>query len=158
MLGMTLLADGGWKDHLHKQMNQLRRTLEVLRRLYYKIPRECMKLIAEGIFNSHLRCGIILTVRPRLSENEDSCKTLKELQILHNEMQRIILGLKRQDRIRNEERWKLTGMMTVNHMSTYHNLVEMYNIIKSGASESIQESLRVTNRSDRIKRQDNHTV
>ena len=71
-----------------------------------------MKPIAEGIFNSHLRYGIILTVRPRLSEDEDTCKTLKELQILHNEMQRIIMGVKREDRIRNEEIWKMTGMMT----------------------------------------------
>ena len=62
------------------------------------------------------------------------------------------MGLKRDDRVRNEDLWKLTGMMTVNHMAVYHNLMEMFNIMKSGASESIEETLKITNRSDRITR------
>ena len=37
-------------------------------------------------------------------------------------------------------------------MAVYHNLMEMYNIITSGASESIEESLIVKNKSDRITR------
>ena len=109
MLGMTLSADEGWEDHLKNEMNKLRRTLEVLRQLYYKVPREGLQPIAEGIFNSHLRYGIILTVKPRLSQEEETSKTLRELHILHNEMQRIILGLKIKDRIRNEDIWKTTG-------------------------------------------------
>ena len=72
-----------------------------------------------------------MTVKPRLSKEEETSTTLRELQTLHNEMQRIIMGLKRDDRVRNEDLWKLTGMMTVNHMAVYHNLMEMFNIMKT---------------------------
>ena len=86
-----------------------------VRRLHYKVPEEGLKPIAEGIFNSHLRYGIILTVKPRLSIQEESNTSLKKLQTLQNDVQRIILGIKREDRVRNEDLWARTKMQTVNH-------------------------------------------
>ena len=91
LLGMTLSADITWKDHLKKETDKLRKPLAVLRRLYYKVPIEGLKPVAEGIFNSHLRYGIILTVKPKLSNEEENNSTVKELQTLQNEMQQIIL-------------------------------------------------------------------
>ena len=78
--------------------------------------------------------------------------TLKELQTLQNEMQRVILGIKKEDRVRNEELWRMTGMTTVNHMAVFHTIMEMYNIIQNGASESIKRSLEENNKTDRITR------
>ena len=137
---------------MKKETDKLRKTLAVLRRLYYKVPVEGLKPIAEGIFNSHLRYGIILTEKPRLTSEEESNSTLKELQTLQNEMQRIILGIKREDRVRNEDVWERSKMQTVNHMACYHNLMEMHNIIRGGASETLHESLRQSDRSDRVTR------
>ena len=43
-------------------------------------------------------------------------------------------------------------MQTVNHMAVSHNIMEMYNIIQNGASESILSSLTDDHKSDRITR------
>ena len=67
-------------------------------------------------------------------------------------MQRIILGLKREDRISNEEMWRRTGMQTVNHMACYHLLMEMHNVMKSGASETLHDCFTNVDKSDRVTR------
>ena len=116
------------------------------------MPLDGLKPIAEGIFNSHLRYGIILTVRPRLSVEDESNSTLKELQTLQNEMQRIVLGVRRSDRVTNEELWRKTGMQSVNHMACNHLLMKMQNIVKGGASETLNNNLKQIDKSDRITR------
>ena len=43
-------------------------------------------------------------------------------------------------------------MQTVNHMACNHILMEMFNIEKGGASESLRDSLKQVNKSDRVTR------
>ena len=62
------------------------------------------------------------------------------------------MGIKKEDKVRNEDLWSLSGMQTVNHMAVYHTIREMYNIVQNGASESIRNSLMERNVSDRLTR------
>ena len=96
--------------------------------------------------------SLILTVKPRLTCAEESNSTLKELQTLQHEMQHLIVVIKREDRVRNEDLWARTKMQTVNHMACYHNLMEMFNIIKGGASETLHDSFKQLDKSDRVTR------
>ena len=124
----------------------------MLKRIKNRIPKEKLPLIAEAIFNSTIRYGIAIYLNPIFDEEELKMKKLpkhtKTLQILQNNMIRIILGLKKQNhtnlRVVREE----IKMMSVNQMAVYHTLLEGFNILRNSASEQIQ--LKWTDMSEKM--------
>jgi hypothetical protein len=150
LLGMKLCADLTWSEHTKALFKMLRQRIGIIQRIKHKVPKITLRVIADGIFNSLIRYGIALYCKPKLKATDNSNAVLDELQVIHNDMQRIILGYKWKDQIKRERIWEETGMMTVNHMMSYHILMETYNIVRCGASETINEVLRESERSTHV--------
>ena len=56
-------------------------------------------------------------------------------------MVRVILGLKRANRVNMKEQRKKINMLSVNQMAVYHTVMEVYNIINRKASDQLQRKL-----------------
>ena len=95
-------------------------------------------MVAEAIFTSKLRYGLAVYGRPILETSEPRGKDMKRLQVLQNDMLRVVYGLKRSqhvnmDRLRNEKR-----QMSVNQLTVYHVALETRNIIWNNSSEELR--------------------
>ena len=137
LLGLQVSSKLDWKAHTDKICRKLKQTMGILNRIQYKIPKNKLLLVAEAIFNSKIRYGIAIYFKPRLNMDDPLCKDSRNIQILQNDMIRIIRGLKRSDKINMARIRKQIGMMSVNQMACYHILMETYNIIQNGSSEDI---------------------
>ena len=70
-----------------------------MRRIRKRIPKEKISMIAEAIFNSLLRYGVAVFLKPVYDEEDLNMKRLPKntivLQTLQNSMPRVIFGLKK---------------------------------------------------------------
>ena len=91
----------GTKDptHISHLVEKLRHRLYLLRHISYLIPRSALKLVADGIVTTHIQYGLSLFGRIKLSETDPSCKEISILQVLHNQMVRIIYQLNIKDKV-----------------------------------------------------------
>ena len=92
-------------------------------------------MIAEAIFNSKIRYGIAVYLKPVFEEEDLKMKRLSKntmiLQNLQNNVIRVVLGLKYENHINMKHVREKFRMMSVNQMAVYHPLVESYNIVKN---------------------------
>ena len=65
----------------------------------------------------------------------------KELQVVQNTMIRVIRGLKQADHINMKKVRKQINMLSVNQMSVYHTVMEVYNITNRKDSDQLQRKL-----------------
>ena len=99
----------------------------LMRRVRNRILPSKLLMVAESIFNSKIRYGIALYLNP-VFENEDvKARTLSKeaskLQVIQNDMLRMILNYRKQDKINMEELRGKIGMFSVNQMNIYHVLM-----------------------------------
>ena len=104
-------------------------------------PPRALSQVAEAIFTSKIRYGLALYFRPRISENDQSNGTLKQITKYQNDVMRIITGKKCRDKVSIESLRKTTGTTSVNHLLCYHILIDMFNILKDTASATMKEML-----------------
>ena len=99
-------------------------------------------MISEAIFNAKIRYGIAAYTTPIFEREDLKHKKLSsnahELQVLQNDMLRLILGLKQKDHINMQQVREKIKMFSVNQMAIYHSLLETYNIKRKSASEQIK--------------------
>ena len=141
LLGLTVSSQLNWKTHMEKLCVTLRQRLGLMRRIKCKVPREKLKIIAEAIFISKIRYGLPVYYKPRLSDEDPCCNSQEAIQVLHNDMLRLIAGYERRDKInmkRLRERFK---MMSVNQLACYHMLMECRNIMVNNASRQLKDKL-----------------
>jgi hypothetical protein len=141
LLGMIISGNLKWEDHVEQLKGKLRQRLGILRRLRHKLPAYTMKTIAEALFTSKMRAGISLYCKPRVNQNEESNRTLSELNVLQNEMMRIVTGRKLSDRISSKQMREELGIMSVNQLCCYHIIMETYSILVNETSEYIRDAL-----------------
>ena len=100
-------------------------------------------MVAESIFNSKLRYGIALYLTPTYEKEQVKARQLsaeaKKLQVIQNNMLRMIFGYRLSDQVNMEKLRETIGMFSVNQMNIYHVLLESFNIINFGSAEKIQE-------------------
>merc|ERR1711971_1313977 len=70
LLGLHINADFGWSTHIDYLSIELKKRIGVLRRIKKRVPKEKIVIIAEAIFNSLLRYGVAVFLRP-IYEKED---------------------------------------------------------------------------------------
>ena len=99
LLGMYITPDLKWTMHITHLVEKLRHRLYLLRHISYLIPRSALKLVADGIVTTHIQYGLSLFGRFKLSETDPSCKEISILQVLHNQMVRIIYQLNIKDKV-----------------------------------------------------------
>ena len=69
---------------------------------------------------------------------------MHKLQILQNDMLRLITGHRRSDRINMERLRKKTNMMSINQLSCYHVLLESHNVLVNNSSEQLKAKMLTT--------------
>ena len=94
------------------------------------MPTNKLILISEAIFNSKIRYGIAAYITPIFEREDLKHKKLSsnasDLQVLQNDMLRLILGLKQKDHINMQQVREKIKMFFVNQMAIYHSLLETY--------------------------------
>ena len=88
LLGLHINADFGWSTHIDYLSIELKKRIGVLRRIKKRVPKEKIVIIAEAIFNSLLRYGVAVFLKP-IYEKEDlnmekKTKNTAALQTLQN--------------------------------------------------------------------------
>ena len=141
LLGIEVAGDLTWTAHVEELKKKLRQRMGVLRRLKYSLPPRALSQVAEAIFTSKIRYGLALYCRPRISENDQSNGTLKQITKYQNDVMRIITGKKCRDKVSIKSLRKTTGTTSVNHLLCYHILMDMFNILKDTASATMKEML-----------------
>ena len=142
LLGLHINSDFEWSTHIDKISIKLKKRIGLLRRIRNRVPKDKIVMIAEAIFNSTIRYGIAVYLIPIFDEEDLKMRKLQKnttiLQTLQNSMNRIVLGLKKQDHINLSVVRAKIKMFSVNQMALYHTLLEGHNILRNSASEQIQ--------------------
>ena len=96
LLGLHINADFGWSTHIDQLSIELKKRIGVLRRIRKRVPKEKIVIIAEAIFNSLLRYGVAVFLKPIFDKEdlnmEKKTKNTATLQTLQNNMLRVIFG------------------------------------------------------------------
>ena len=105
-----------------------------------------MIIIADAIFNSVIRYGIAVYLVPTYEKEDLKARKLSSetnsLQIMQNNMLRIIHGLRISDRVSMLELRTEIKIMSVNQMTIYHTIMEVFNILYNYSSEQINNKYR----------------
>ena len=76
-----------------------------------------------------------------MTEEDEANSDLSRLQVLQNDMLRLIRGKRRSQHINMKELRKEMKMMSVNQMAAYHVLIETFNILNRGSVEKIRQKI-----------------
>ena len=100
-----------------------------------------IEISLKAIFNSLLRYGVAVFLKPVYNEEDLNMKRLPKntiiLQTLQNSMLRVIFGLKKQNHVNMKNVREEIKMMSVNQISVYHTLLEACNIMRHSSFEQI---------------------
>ena len=142
LLGLHINSDLEWTTHVEKLSVGLKKRIGILARIKQRMPKNKLIIISESISNSKIRYGIAAYITPTFEREDLKHKKLSsnasELQVLQNDMLRLILGLKQKDHINMQQVREKIKMFSVNQMAIYHSLLETYNIKRKSASEQIK--------------------
>ena len=145
LLGLEVSHNLDWKAHVAKLSTELKRRIGILRRLRYKLPTNKIKIVAEAPWNSKLRYGASVYLKPVFEEEELKVEHLpgetRTLQTLQNDMIRAIYGIRREQHVNMRRFREEIKMMSVNQLAVYHTIIETYNIIVKGSSEQLKKKM-----------------
>ena len=149
LLGLHVSNEFNWKIHVDKIIAELNKRMGLLRRMKKRLTRGKLIQVAESIFNSVIRYGIAVYLKPVFEKEEIKAQSLsteaRKLQTIQNKMLRVIFGFNLEDKVNMEKLRTKIGMFSVNQLNCYHVLVEAFNVINHGSSNKIQEKWRPNN-------------
>ena len=141
LLGLHINADLKWNTHIDEISSELKKRIGILKRIKEKVPADKISIMADAIFNSVIRYGIAVYLVPTYEKEDLKARKLSsetyDLQVLQNKMLRVIHGLRISNRVNMVELRTKIKMMSVNQMSIYHTIMEVFNIIHNKSSEQI---------------------
>ena len=141
LLGLHINADFGWSTHIDQLSIELKKRIGLLRRIRKRVPKEKIVIIAEAIFNSLIRYGAAVFLKPIYDKEdlnmEKKPKNTATLQTLQNNMLRVIFGFKLKNCVNMKNLREEIKMMSVNQIAVYHILLEAYNVMRHLSSEQI---------------------
>ena len=147
LLGLHINADFVWTTHIDKLSIELKKRIGLLKRIRMRIPKEKVVIIAEAIFNSLLRYGVAVFLKPVYDEEDLKMEKLPKdtavLQKIQNSMLRVVYGLKLKNRVNMKKVREEIKMMSVNQISVYHTLLEAYNVMRHLSSEQIHMKWKI---------------
>ena len=146
LLGLHINADLKWNSHIDEISSVLRKRIGILKRIKQKVPADKLSIIADAIFNSVIRYGIAVYLLPTYEKEDLKARKLssetESLQVMQNNMLRTIHGLRITDRVNMLELRKKIKMMSVNQMTIYHTIMEVFKILHNKSSEQINDKYR----------------
>jgi len=128
LLGVQIQSNLKWNEQTKKVKAELQYALSVLQRLQPTLGKKDLKTIANGIFMSRLRYALPVygSAILRLKETDSLPADAKELQVLQNDMLRLLTGNKRRDKVRITEMLRETNILSVNQLIAYGMLMEVW--------------------------------
>ena len=149
LLGIHINSDFKFSTHVDRIGIELRKRIGILKRIKQRIPKKKLIIIAESIFNSKIRYGIAVYLKPIFEKEELKVNKLSEearsLQTLQNRMIRTILGINVKRHVNMQHLRNKMKMFSINQMCIYHTLLEAHNVVKNNSSEKIQRKWAKTN-------------
>ena len=115
LVGVWLTRDLSWEKNLREQEAALQGRIGILRRLSWHLPQKTVLKCIAPVFTSKLTFSLELMADPlkHYSNEHPKCTTIIRLQRLLNEAVRAALGLKRIDKVSEEELMKRSGQTKV---------------------------------------------
>jgi Reverse transcriptase (RNA-dependent DNA polymerase) len=129
LLGMTIQNSLDWTEHVRGVgglINKLNSSLFLLSRLSRHISPDLMRPVLEGIFTSHIRYGLALYGRVRLTGDEPQDGLMGEIQVIVNKAARMMLKVQLKDRLPVTELLQKANMLSVNQMVAEAKLMETW--------------------------------
>jgi hypothetical protein len=130
LLGMQISNSLKWNSHVDRLTKELAQRIGIIRRLKEVINVKELITVGEGIVNSKFRYGMALYCPVQTHREEAKGTILRDLQVLQNTLMRVILGKKITDQVPIRELLDRTGYLSINQMSAYHKLTEMFGILR----------------------------
>ena len=127
-----------WAAHVDDLCLKLNQRLSLLRRIKHKVPKNKLRIIAEAIFNSKIRYGIAVYGAPKFdfsSQEQAFDPRLKKLQVIQNNMIRMMEGKSRKSHTNMQKLRESIHMMSVNQMAIYHVSLEVFKLFLLAAKE-----------------------
>ena len=141
MLGCELESNLKWHAQLENLLDKLKKRLVGLASLKYVVPYQTRNTLTLGMFNSVLVYCLPLFGGCDVSE-------IKQIQVLQNKAAQIVThSPPRSPRLPMYSR---LNWLTVNQLITYHTLLTVFKIRKSGEPEYLARYLQDDNRAGRI--------
>ena len=132
--------------HCEKLSVQLNQRVGLLRRMKQIIPVDKLLIIAQAILNSKIFYGSCVYLQPVFEKEELKTEYLsaeaRKLQVIQNNMLRMIFGLKLEDKTNMTKLRNNIKIFSVNQMCCYQVLIEAFNIINNGSSDKIYQNSR----------------
>ena len=88
--------------------------------------------------------AVSIYLKPRLSEEDKLSKDLNRLQVLQNDIIRLITENRREQHVNMKELRKEMKIMSVNKMVAYHVLIETFNVLNFGSVGKIKQKITKT--------------
>ena len=145
---MHVSSNLDWKAHIDKLCSILKQPMGLLRRIKHKITKDKLQIVAEAIFTSKIRYGLAVYGQPRLTVDEPIGGQIQKIQVIQNDLLRLLNGHRRSDHINMNKLRKQRRMMSINQLTVYHVGLETYNVLKNNSSEQLKEKM--------IKRENEH--
>ena len=161
LLGIHISSDLNWTSHVEKLSSTLKQRIGQLKRIKHKRKKEKLKIVAEAIFNAKLRYAISVWSNPKYEFNhmeQSMDSNIAKLQVIQNDMLRVLEGHTRKKHINMEALRKRIKMFSVNQMSVYHVGMEMFNIINHSSSEFLQRKMKIEKSGYSLRRQEDGQV
>ena len=117
VLGIYINNRLDWSDHIEYLKNTMRQRTAIVKRLTYHLPRNVVITLLDGLVFSKVRYCLPLFASPRLTEEEPKNGDFGALQILVNNVLRIVTASKKNDQISKEELHKRCKAQSLNRMA-----------------------------------------
>ena len=100
--------------------------LYIIRRLRNHLSMKSVLKVVDGIFNSKIRYGLQLYGKVRLENADPTCESLKRIQIIQNDMLRVLNGTRVSEKISISSMLKKFGALSVNQLDAQIKLLEIW--------------------------------
>ena len=119
LVGVWLSSSLSWEKNIQEVESCLKQRIGLLRRLSWHLPRDTMKKCITPMFTSKLAFGLELMTDPlkHQNKNEPNCAPIVRLQKLLNEAVRVSLGIRRIERVSENELMRRSGQISVCSMA-----------------------------------------
>ena len=131
LLGITLTNKLKWNVHLSQLESDLIQRLCTISRLKKFIPRCKLENVANSLFVSKILYALPVFGAVQLTNEERVDKDQRRIQIVMNQMLRILCNAKLSDKISLQRLHNMTGMLSVNQMVAKTILLETWKGINS---------------------------
>ena len=153
ILGVTFSRDMSWSEHILGKggvRNTVLQRLVLLQRLQRMLPRKYLIQVVEGLIMSTVRYGLPVFGKVRLVESEPVSGKFQPVQVVLNDIMRLLCGARRKDKTTIASLLQSTGLLSLNQMAAQAILLMAWKIMRGDCPALNSLVTPVTSNSSRI--------